>query len=58
MFEVLVFMFENYFAHHAMPDSEVLTQELSAAGFEQSDITGAVSWFDEMNTKTSNIVYP
>ena len=50
MFEVLVFMFENYFAHHAMPDSEVLTQELSAAGFEQSDITGAVSWFDEMKT--------
>ena len=50
MFEVLVFMFENYFAHHAMPDSDVLTQELSAAGFAQSDITGAVSWFDEMKT--------
>ena len=50
MFEVLVFMFENYFAHHAMPDSEVLTQELSAAGFAQSDISGAVCWFDEMKT--------
>ena len=50
MFEVLVFMFENYFAHHAMPDSEVLTQELSAAGFAHSDITGAVCWFDEMKT--------
>ena len=50
MFEVLVFMFENYFAHHAMPDSEVLTQELSAAGFAQSDITGAVCWFDEMKS--------
>ena len=48
MFEVLVFMFENYFANHAQPDSEVLTQELSAAGFEYSDITGAVNWFDEM----------
>ena len=50
MFEVLVFMFENYFAHHAMPDSDVLTQELSAAGFAQSDISGAVCWFDEMKT--------
>ena len=50
MFEVLVFMFENYFANHAQPDSEVLTEELSAAGFAYSDITGAVSWFDEMQT--------
>jgi Smg protein len=50
MFEVLVFMFENYFANHAQPDSEVLTQELSAAGFDHSDITGAVHWFDEMKS--------
>lgn len=50
MFEVLVFMFENYFANHAQPDSEVLTEELSAAGFAYSDITGAVSWFDEMQS--------
>ena len=50
MFEVLVFMFENYFAQHAQPDSDVLTQELSAAGFAHSDITVAVSWFDEMKS--------
>ena len=50
MFEVLVFMFENYFAHHAMPNNEVLAQELSAAGFAQTDISGAVNWFDEMKT--------
>jgi Smg protein len=50
MFEVLVFMFENYFAQHAHPDSEVLAQELSAAGFAHSDISVAVSWFDEMKT--------
>ena len=48
MFEVLVFMFENYFAHHAMPDSDVMEQELSAAGFEQTDITGAFDWYEEM----------
>jgi Smg protein len=48
MFEVLVFMFENYFANHAQPDNEVLTQELSAAGFTNLDISGAVSWYDEM----------
>ena len=48
MFEVLVFMFENYFAHHAMPDADVMGQELSAAGFEQTDIDGAFDWYDEM----------
>lgn len=50
MFEVLVFMFENYFAHHAMPDDEVMEQELSAAGFDQGDITGAFDWFQEMKS--------
>ena len=50
MFEVLVFMFENYFANHAHPDSEVLKQELSEAGFAPSDIFGAVSWYDEMQS--------
>jgi Smg protein len=50
MFEVLVFMFENYFANHAQPNNEVLTEELSAAGFAYSDITGAVNWFGEMQS--------
>jgi len=50
MFEVLVFMFENYFANHAFPNNEVMAQELSAAGFKQSDISGAVDWLHEMKT--------
>ena len=48
MFEVLVFMFEHYIAHHALPDTAIMTQELSAAGFEQSDIVGAFDWFHVM----------
>ena len=50
MFEVLVFIFENYFANHASPDDEVMQQELSAAGFEQSEISGAFDWFQEMKS--------
>lgn len=48
MFEVLVFMFENYFAHHTMPDVDVMEQELCAAGFEKTDINGAFDWYQEM----------
>ena len=51
MFEVLVFMFENYIAHHALPDNDIMTQELFAAGFEQSDIVGAVDWFHVMKAR-------
>ena len=44
-------MFENYIAHHALPDNDIMTQELTAAGFEQSDIVGAVDWFHVMKTR-------
>lgn len=50
MFEVLVFMFENYFANHTLPDNDVMAQELHAAGFDQSDISGAFDWFHEMKS--------
>lgn len=50
MFEVLVFMFENYFANQSMPDDVTMEQELSAAGFEQNDILGAFDWFQEMKS--------
>lgn len=54
MFEVLVFIFENYYANHASPDDKVMEQELSAAGFEQSDILGAFDWFQEMKSMLSS----
>ncbi len=50
MFEVLIFMFENYFSNHALPDNDIMVQELSAAGFEKTDILGAVDWFHEMKS--------
>ena len=59
MFEVLVFMFENYFANQAMPDDNVLEQELAEAGFEKSDILGAFDWYDGMKSmlNTSGLHY-
>lgn len=51
MFEVLVFMFENYFSHHATLDNDVMEQELSAAGFDSSDITGAFDWYAEIKSR-------
>jgi Smg protein len=49
MFEVLVYLFENYFEANIHPDQHTLAKELSAAGFEDADIHGAFDWFDALD---------
>ena len=53
MFEVLVYMFENYIDTHARPDEYTLSKELVAAGFDEQDINGAFHWFNQLERKTS-----
>jgi Smg protein len=48
MYEVLVFMFENYFSNHALPEENVIEQELAAAGFDESAITNAFDWYNQL----------
>ena len=48
MYEVLVFMFENYFSNHALHEENVIEQELVAAGFEESAITNAFDWYNQL----------
>jgi len=44
MFEVLVYLYENYFRPDACPDADTLARKLSAAGFEGEEISDALSW--------------
>ncbi|MDG1074731.1 MAG: DUF494 domain-containing protein [Methylophilaceae bacterium] len=53
MFDVLVFMFKNYFTNQALLDDVSMEQELSEAGFEQDDILDAFDWFQEMKSMLS-----
>jgi Smg protein len=48
MFEVLVYLFENYFEANIHPDQNTLARELSAAGFEDADINDAFDWFNTL----------
>jgi len=48
MFEVLVYMFENYIDTHFRPDDNTLSSELFAAGFDEQDIDGAFNWFNQL----------
>ena len=44
MFDILMFLFENYFDAGSYPDSKKLAKKLSAAGFEEDDIGQAMAW--------------
>jgi len=55
MFEVLVYMFENYFEVNIRPDHKTLARELFAAGFDQEDINGAFDWFSALEEMTKQV---
>jgi Smg protein len=46
MFDVLVYLYENYWRPDACPDHEQLTRKLSAVGFESEEIEDALTWLD------------
>ena len=46
MFDVLVYLYENYWRPDACPDHDQLTRKLSAVGFESEEIEDALTWLD------------
>ena len=44
MFDVLVYLYENYWRPDACPEAEQLSRKLSAVGFESDEIADALSW--------------
>ncbi|MDB5932571.1 MAG: hypothetical protein JWR60_4278 [Polaromonas sp.] len=49
MFEVLVYVYENYWQGAACPEFDRLGRKLSAAGFEAEEIQQALVWLDGLN---------
>lgn len=50
MFEVLVYVYENYWQGDACPELPQLGRKLAAVGFEAEDIQAALIWLDGLNT--------
>jgi Smg protein len=53
MFDILAFLFEQYFTPENCPDRGTLAKRLAAAGFEDEEIDEALDWlseFDELDT--------
>ncbi len=58
MFEILVYLFENYYHNDATPaDHDALAEKLTAAGFENEDIHDALDWLRGLGTPQGD-VYP
>jgi len=49
MFEVLVYVYENYWRGDACPELPRLERKLSAVGFEVDEIREALHWLDGLN---------
>ena len=49
MFEVLVYVYENYWSVEACPQLDQLGRKLSAAGFESDEIEQALQWLAGLN---------
>lgn len=44
MFDVLVYLYENYWRPDACPSAALLSRKLTAAGFERDEIEEALHW--------------
>jgi Smg protein len=44
LFDILVYLFESYIHADACPESDLLARKLSAAGFEDEEISEALEW--------------
>ncbi|TFY97869.1 DUF494 family protein [Ramlibacter rhizophilus] len=54
MFEVLVFVYENYWRGDACPELHQLERKLSAHGFEPEEIQEALLWLDGLSLAAQN----
>jgi len=56
MFDILVYLFENYYTPQACPSADVLARRLAAAGFEHEDIDDALGWLYGLAETTERCV--
>lgn len=60
MFDILMYLFENYIHSEAevMVDHDILTDELTRAGFHQDEIYKALKWLEKLAALQDTDAYP
>lgn len=56
MFDVLVYLYENYWRPDACPDPQQLQRKLSAVGFESDEIQEALRWLEGLASSADTSV--
>jgi Smg protein len=54
MFEILMYLFQNYFDADSYPEPDKMSRKLSAAGFEGEDISEALTWLSALQEQGSD----
>lgn len=54
MFEVLVYVYENYWQGNACPELHQLNRKLTAVGFDAEEIQAALVWLNGLNLAAQN----
>jgi len=57
MFEVLVYVYENYWHGNACPELPQLERKLSALGFDADEIREALHWLDGLNLAAQSTLW-
>lgn len=55
MFDIFVYLFENYVHADACPESDQLARKLSAAGFEDDEISEALDWLNGLRRVSADL---
>ncbi len=55
MFDVLVYLYENYWRPDACPEPKQLSRKLSAVGFESDEIQEALRWLDGLASSAESV---
>ena len=58
MFEVLVFVYENYWRGDTCPAPAHLERKLNAVGFEADEIQDALTWLNDLNLAARGLQQP
>ena len=58
MFEVLAFVYENYYTGEPCPEPEQLQRKLNAVGFEAEEIDDALTWLKGLQSAVGGALAP
>lgn len=58
MYDILVYLFENYQRSDLVQDSDRVAKKLSAAGFDDSDISEALTWLAGVARRPQLVLAP